>query len=320
MRVALIHKAKYPVQGYGGTERLVWWIAKGLHESGVSVTLVGDEGSRCPFADVVVGTDWERYRDLPAADIYHYFNTPSSEEPSHSYLVTIGGNGRAGETFLPNTVFISRNHADRHGADCFVHNAIDPSEYRFEVKKSDYLIFLAKASWRVKNVRGAICYARESKTPLEIIGGDRWLLKNWRGVHWRGTLSGAEKASTLSRAKGLLFPVLWHEPFGLAVVEAFASGTPVLVSPFGSLPELVTTEVGRICATDEDFIDGIRDLGSFDPKRCYDWMMERFHYHRMAKDYLKLYEKVLNKEKLNRKAPRANGEQGFLMPIGRRPA
>lgn len=319
MRIALIHKAKYPVQGYGGTERLVWWIAKGLNELGAKVTLVGDAGSECPFADVVVGTDWDTYQGLPSADVYHYFNTPSFEVPSHPYLVTIGGNGKDGETFLLNTVFVSQNHADRHGADCFVHNAVDPSEYHFSDKKKPYLVFLAKASWRVKNVRGAISYARKASTPLHILGGDRFFFRNWRGVHWEGTVDGENKALWLSEARGLLFPVLWHEPFGLAVVEAFASGTPVLASPFGSLPELVAPDVGRLCRTDEDFIDGIRDLGSFKPKRCYDWMMEKFHYHRMAKDYLKLYEKVLNGEKLNRKAPKAIGEQGSLMPISRRP-
>jgi glycosyltransferase involved in cell wall biosynthesis len=137
-------------------------------------------------------------------------------------------------------------------------------------------------------------------------------------VHWEGVLGGEKKAQWLSRAKGLLFPVLWHEPFGLAVIEAFASGTPVLATPYGSLPELISPDVGRICQTEEDFIDGIGDLGSYQAIRCREWVMEKFHYHRMAKDYFRLYEKVSRSESLNRRIPKAIGELGSLMPIGHR--
>jgi hypothetical protein len=298
VRVALIHKFRFPVQGYGGTERLVWWIAKGLHEIGVDVTLVAEKGSQCPFARVVTDFDWARPFSLPDVDVLHLFNTPR-ELPERPHLITIGGNGKPGEKFLPNTVFVSQNHALRHGSKSFVHNALDPSEYIFQEKKSDSLLFLAKASWKVKNVNGAIRIARKSGRSLKILGGKRWFLNHWRGIHWEGMLSGEPKARIIAESQGLLFPVIWDEPFGIAVIEALVSGTPVLASRQGSLPELVTPEVGKICDTEAEFVEAVPSLKEFSAKRCRDYVMEKFHYHRMAKDYLSLYERVASGNSLS---------------------
>lgn len=295
MRVALIHGAKLPVQKYGGTERVVWWLAKGLSELGLDVNLVLEPGSSCPFASVFPSGQ------IPPVDIQHYFNTPPL--PSAPYLVTIGGNAQTGETFLPNTCFVSRNHAVRHSADAFVYNGVDPDDYEFREKKDDYLLFLAKASWSVKNVKGAIRVARAQRTPLRIVGGSRWY-RSWRGVHWMGMLGGEAKAKEIAGAKGLLFPVRWHEPFGLAVVEAMVSGTPVLASPYGSLPELVSPETGHICHSENELKEWVGRLGDFSAKRCREWALEKFHYRVMAKAYVALYEKILRGEKINEAAPR----------------
>ena len=302
MRVALVHNAKLPVEGYGGTERLVWWLAKGLSEMGVKVQLVAQRGSVCPFAEKVV-TSKDPYDavDGVEADVIHFFHTPN-KVPTTPYVVTIGGNAQPGETFAPNTVFVSRNHALRHGSESFVHNGVDPADCLYSDKKDSYLVFLAKASWSVKNVKGAIRLARASKRNLEILGGSR-ILNPYRNVRWRGTVGGVEKALTLSNAAGLLFPVLWHEPFGLAVVEALFSGTPVLATPFGSLPELIHPSVGRICRTEDEFLMGISELSTFRPKDCRDWAMEHFHYSRMAQSYVQKYESVLEGVPLNLISP-----------------
>lgn len=313
--VGLVHEAKLPVSTYGGTERVVWWLAKGLSELGVRAKLVCLPGSECPFAEVLTAdfrSDLEK--QLPEIEVFHHFVTPPAE-PTKPYLVTIGGNGQPGETFLRNTVFVSRNHAERHAATAFVHNGIDPADYEFRDKKKDHLVFLAKASWRVKNVKGAIAIARAAGRDLHIMGGSRWWLKSWRGIHWEGMVGGAEKARWVSEAAGLLFPVLWHEPFGLAVVESLVSGTPVLATPFGSLPELVPPRVGLICRSKAEFISGIRRLGEFSPKTCREWALENFHYREMAKKYLGLYERVLRGDSLNAGLPVASEPPQKLLPL-----
>ena len=311
MKIALVHKAQFPVRGYGGTERVVWWLAKGLHELGCDVTLVCRRGSYCPFAKVHFS------EDLPGADILHFFETPF-REPVHPYVVTIEGNGKRGETFLKNTIFVSKNHAMRHGSTSFVYNGLDPDEYLFAEAKSGYLIFLAKASWKVKNVKGAISLARRSRTPLHILGGKKFLGNHRDGIRWEGMLDGKRKAALIAKASGLLFPVIWNEPFGIAIIEALVSGTPVLASPYGSLPELVPDEVGKICATEEDFFVGIEKLPRFKPKVCRDWVLENFHYRKMAQKYMDSYQRVLSGESLNAHVPKAIEDPERLYSIAPR--
>jgi hypothetical protein len=303
VKIALIHDAVLPVKKYGGTERVVWWLGKALALSGVDVSLVCSPGSECNWAKLV-HPDFNRPLEpqLPGIDLLHYFNTPN-ETPTKPHVVTIGGNGKPGEAFLKNTVFVSRNHARRHGASCFVYNGVDPADYFYSEKKDGSLLFLAKAAWRVKNVGGAIRIARKAHRDLNILGGKRWFLNDWRGVHWRGMIGGQEKAEYLARSSALLFPVLWNEPFGLAVVEALVSGTPVFATRWGSLPELIGPGVGRVCENDSEFLYALACLDSFRSKDCRDWAVEKFSHLKMAEKYLLLYEKVLNGESLNASIP-----------------
>ena len=314
MKVALVHHCKLPVYGYGGTERVIWWLAKGLYELGVKVTLACKKGSHCPFAEVFPVGATSVETQLRGVQLFHYFSTPS-RLPQNPYLVTIGGNGKLGELFLPNTVFVSRNHAERHHADCYVYNGLDPTEYQYCNKKERYLVFLSKASWRVKNVRGAIQMARKSHLPLRILGGSRFFLKVWRGVHWEGTVGGKKKSQLLSQAMALLFPVIWNEPFGIAVVEALVSGTPVVASKRGSLPELVGQDVGRLCESEEDFLTSLSEIETIRPELCRDWALDRFHYQSMARKYLELYERVLEGESLNRSCPTASEPPEKIYPL-----
>ncbi len=54
-----------------------------------------------------------------------------------------------------------------------------------------------------------------------------------------GTLDRAGVSAELRRARALIFPSIWREPFGLTIVEAFASATPVIAARFGAPADLV---------------------------------------------------------------------------------
>ena len=196
----------------------------------------------------------------------------------------------------------------------FVYNGIDPDEYRFESKKSDYLAFCAKASWRVKNVDGAISLARKSKRLLRVVGGRR-VIREWRGVRWEGMLGGAHKADALANARALLNPIIWNEPFGLAVAEALVSGTPVIASRRGSMPELVSSDVGAICETEQEFLAAIGDISSIRPDACRQRALDLFHYRTMVRSYVALYRRVINNESLNPHPPRATQNLARLIPL-----
>jgi glycosyltransferase involved in cell wall biosynthesis len=214
-----------------------------------------------------------------------------------------------------NTVFVSKNHAARFGSDCYVHNGIDPMDYGTPVLNNNavknYFHFLGDAAWRVKNVKGAIQIAKMAHQKLRVIGGVRFNFNQGirltfdTHVRFDGMQGGKQKNEIIKYSKGLIFPVRWHEPFGLALIESLYFGCPVFGTPYGSLPEIVIPEVGYLTKTASalELADAIGNVNDFSRKKCHEYVMDKFtHIHMMA-SYVRLYEKVLNGEKLNPRAP-----------------
>jgi glycosyltransferase involved in cell wall biosynthesis len=116
-------------------------------------------------------------------------------------------------------------------------------------------------------------------------------------------LGGKEKLNVLQQSKGLIFPVLWNEPFGLSIVESLYFGCPVFATPYGSLPEIVNKEVGFLSAHSSELCNAIQHSSQFDRKKCHDYAIEFFNSATMAKKYVEKYELVLNGKKLNAQKP-----------------
>ncbi|MGZ3704460.1 MAG: glycosyltransferase [Bdellovibrionota bacterium] len=304
MKIAHVIWARFPVEGYGGTERVCQWLAAAQAERGHEVTILC-KGGKLPFARVVEIPDQLEEADSlipPGTDIVQLYQTPGFRL-SYPFLVNIGGNGQAGEQFHPNTVFVSRNHAERHGWTEFVHNGIDLAEYPLSRSRGPDPLFLAKASRRVKNLRGAIRIARAAGRVLDVGGGRAAC---WhRSVRSHGTVSGEAKLRLLQNAGALLFPVIWEEPFGLVSVEAMACGTPVVATPRGALPEIVTRESGVLADTFEGLVDGVRNCGKFSPEACRARVAEAFTNRHMAEKYEHYYQLVLRNGKLREGHPSA---------------
>jgi glycosyltransferase involved in cell wall biosynthesis len=321
MKVVIFHPVALPPRDYGGTERVVGWLARGLVERGHEVHVAALAGSRLPAGVRLLAVESDRRGAaelaprLPAGtDVVHFMAPPGDGAASLPcpWLVTVHGNGKPGESFPSNSVFVSADHARRHGATAYVHNGLDPSEYRFDRSKSRSFLFLSKTSWRVKNVAGAIRLCARARAPLRVAGGRRpWLSRLEvlvrRNMSWEGPVAGATKARLLAEAKALVFPVAWPEPFGLVVAEALLSGTPVLASPRGSLPELVPADVGALPADEDGWIDWLsKPALPWDPERCRAWALERFHYARMSEGYEDLYRKIGGGARLHDASPVAS--------------
>src|ERR1700733_12244727 len=261
MHITLYKAGKIPIPPklYGGCERIIYWLGKAFIELVHRVTLIANPRSEIPGAElrVISGDDnsgaWLKL--IPdSTDIVQLFNgfLPELKKP---FLVRIGGNGKPGERFHPNTIFVSQKHAANHGSKNFVHNGLDPNEYLFSEKRDDYAIFLAKARWPVKNFHGAVKVSRRAGIELKVLGSRNWpfdlqkLFPPIRGVRCLGMIGGEEKKRLLSRARCLIFPVRWHEPFGSATIESLVSGAFVAATPYGSLPEIVTPEPGMLSAS-----------------------------------------------------------------------
>jgi glycosyltransferase involved in cell wall biosynthesis len=243
-------------------------------------------------------------------DLVH-LNCKVNEQPNIPYIFTLHGNTNDQSPLDINTVFVSKNHASRYGSDSYVHNGIDPNDYGDPGldRKRNYFHFLGDAAWRVKNVRGAIKIAQQAKIKLRILGGKRFNFNQGirltfdPRIHFDGMIGGVEKNNLLKGSKGLIFPVLWNEPFGLSIVESLYFGCPVFGTPFGSLKEIIQPNVGVTSNSLSALVDAVQNANQFDPKICHEYVMENFTSTQMTKAYLSKYETVLNGRHLNAQTP-----------------
>jgi glycosyltransferase involved in cell wall biosynthesis len=193
-----------------------------------------------------------------------------------------------------------------------VHNAVDVDALRVAPReKEPYLLCLARIcpdkgqhvaieaarragmrlilAGKVEDIPEATDYFEQHIAPA--VDGDRV-------VHLHN-VAGDEKAGLLARAHAMLAPLQWDEPFGLAMVEAMASGTPVIAIARGAAPELVTEGVTGFLVSDIDGMTAAVPLAAeLDPWACADATRARFSPSAMAAAYLQLYESVIWKRQV----------------------
>ena len=314
-----------PPEKYGGTERVVWYLAQEQEKAGHEVRYLWGKGKNLP-ANAIVGDKKkpvaEQIDDWP--DIVH-FHRPYDGELHKPYVSTEHGNASEPRSYSQNCIFLSKKHAENHGASCYVYNGLDWNDYGAPNldNPGDYFHFLAKANAPSKNLKGTIKIAREAGVKLKVLGGDRINLKRKYPyfylspkVSFHGMVGGTEKLNLLKNSQGLLFPVQWHEPFGLALIESLYLGTPVFASPYGAIPEIVSEpEMGIVSDSYSDLIDGVKNIDSFSRKICHQIAKERFSSEKMFRGYQKCYEKVLSNEVLNPVRPETQGSGGILLPM-----
>lgn len=297
MHIALYSHSLLPARGYGGTQRVVVWLARGLAELGHRVTLLAPSGSRVPEARLIELDPAEIHRPgfdltgiLPdSLDLLHA-HAPLATAPRQPHVFTLHGNLREGRATPPNTIFVSSDHARRHRANAFVYNGLDPSEFVFRSKKDGYDLFLGRLH-SVKGYRWAMEGAKRAGRRLVVAGG--WRLSLRRGLRFVGTVDGKRKADLLAGAACLWMPARWDEPFGLTLVEAMLSGTPVLGTRRGALPEIVTDDVGALGDTLEDLVQLRGSIEHRDPMACRLRAEQWFSHTRMAQEYVRMYQEYL---------------------------
>ena len=186
-----------------------------------------------------------------------------------------------------------------------VHNAVPIDGLPIETKKDRYLVQLARIT-PIKGQHLAIEVAERTGLPLVLAGKvdrdeasqryfeERIQPKLNGTVRWIENVSGKDKAKLLGRATALVFPIQWDEPFGLAMLEAMVTGTPVVAMARGAARELVEPGItGYLAGTVDELVDGVRRSGEIDTNQCAERARERFSPRRMAEDYVKAYRDAL---------------------------
>src|SRR5262249_49701462 len=123
------------------------------------------------------------------------------------------------------------------------------------------------------------------------------------GVEFVGEVNEHEKQEFLGEAMALLFPIDWPEPFGLVMIEAMACGTPVLAFNQGAVQEVMEEGVaGCVVDTVKEAVKVFPKLAALDRRTVRRTFEERFSATRMAKDYVALYRRLLNKPEVGKRA------------------
>jgi glycosyltransferase involved in cell wall biosynthesis len=208
------------------------------------------------------------------------------------------------DSIRDNWIFVSRTLALSLGRRRYVLNGIDPAEYRYSETKQDYFLFIASMDWaHHKGLGLALNLSRELGFRLVVAGSAKTRSTveeiarrcHAAGAEYVGDVRGAQKSALFANARGLLFPTQINEAFGLAIAEALMSGTPVICSSYGACPELVTPDVGFVCQTEGDYCEAFGRIETIAPSRCRAAGLAKFHYLRMARDYLREYEAEMSR-------------------------
>ncbi len=185
-----------------------------------------------------------------------------------------------------------------------VYHGLPENLLSYRANATGYLAFLGRLTPE-KGPDIAIRVATAAGMPLRIAakiprGETRYFkeaikpMLNDSKIQFVGEVNDKQKNDFLGHAAALLFPIDWPEPFGLVMIEAMACGTPVIAWRRGSVPEIIEDGVtGFIVENEKEAVCAIRKLTSLDRARVRSAFERRFTAKRMARDYLRCFERLL---------------------------
>jgi glycosyltransferase involved in cell wall biosynthesis len=171
-----------------------------------------------------------------------------------------------------------------------------------------YLAFLGRIC-ADKGILPAIEIARRAGLPLKVAAKVdpvdrkyfeeevRPVLAMSPHVEFIGEINDARKPDFLGKAKALLFPISWPEPFGLVMIESMACGTPVVAFNSGSVPEVMEDGLTGFVVNDIDgAVAAVNRLDRLYRPTIRSRFEERFSARAMARDYLRVYQQLTTSE------------------------
>ncbi|ORA17386.1 glycosyltransferase family 4 protein [Mycobacterium arosiense] len=210
-----------------------------------------------------------------------------------------------------------------------VHNALRIEDWPFETEKHDYALFLGRYA-PYKGAHLALQAAHEAGIPLVLAGkcsepAEKEYFEDCvrplltENDHVFGEADAVSKRRLLSRARCLLFPIQWEEPFGIVMIEAMVCGTPVVALRGGAVPEVVVDRItGLVCDREDQLPDAIAGVRTLDPYACRRHVATNFNVAQFGSAYEVIYRDVVQRAT---GAPRRMRSSGLVesLECGRRP-
>lgn len=323
-----------PPERYGGTERVVDALARALVDAGHEVLLATASDSSCPVPQIPgfrlsepeeVGLTLSElahviraYRHMRGVDIIHdhtlagplYAHRP----PGIPVITTIHGAlfPRAAELYCDmarDTALVAISH-DQHSRvpevpiAAVIHHGIDVSAVSVGAGNGGFACFVGRMC-PDKGLLEAVDVARRAGVPLRI-AAKMHATEEKQFFHdvvapmlgpneeFLGELSDPEKYQLMGEATVLINPLQWHEPFGLVMIEALATGTPVVATRMGAAPEIISHGVTGYLGRDDELAGLVREAGMLSREDCRRSVENHFTAARMAADYVEVYTRVMN--------------------------
>jgi glycosyltransferase involved in cell wall biosynthesis len=185
-----------------------------------------------------------------------------------------------------------------------VHNGIDLSAYPYVEEKDDFLVYIGRAI-SDKGPKEAITIARRAGLPLHMIlkrgeAPEREYFESEikpllaSDVELYENVTHEVKVDLLGRARAMVFPIRWPEPFGLVMVEAMACGTPVVTTNWGAAVEVVDDGVtGFRRDGEDDLVEAVGKATTISPARCRARVEELFSATAMVRNYENLFRRLI---------------------------
>jgi glycosyltransferase involved in cell wall biosynthesis len=324
---------RVPPRHYGPWERVVSILTEGLVARGIDVTLfaTGDSVTSARLVAVAPAgysedpsIDAKAYEGLHIAAAFeragefdllhnHFDFLPLTYSRLVNTPVVTTIHGFSSERILPvfrayNDIghYVSISEADRHPSLDYVatvYHGIPTGEFTFRSDPGDYLLFFGRIHPE-KGAREAIEVARRSGTKLVLAGiiQDEQYFRDAIApfvdggqVRYVGSVGPAERDALLGGAFALLHLISFEEPFGLSVVEAMATGTPVIAFQRGSMPEIIVDgATGFLVESIEAAEEALRRVPGIDRAACRAHVESRFSAERMVDDYIRVYREVVD--------------------------
>jgi glycosyltransferase involved in cell wall biosynthesis len=322
-----------PPPGYGPWEQVAYNIADGMRRRGLDVTLfaTGDSAFAGRVASVVpLGTEEDR---TLSGDVYGALHTGRLFERAGTFdlihnnfdwkpltyalasaappmITTIHGFSSppilaAYYAAAARSFYCSISDADRDpGLDYLAttYNGIDPDAFTYVDHAGEYLLFLGRFHPE-KGAHNAIEIARRAGVRLKLAGipHDEAYFReriephiDGDAVQFLGHVRGTARDELLGGALALVHMTTRPERFGLTLIEAMATGTPVLGAADGSVPEIVVDgTTGFTCASLDDAVARVPALANLSRAACRERVVTTFSTERMIDRYLAAYETAL---------------------------
>jgi glycosyltransferase involved in cell wall biosynthesis len=188
-----------------------------------------------------------------------------------------------------------------------VYHGMPRDMLRFNGQSGKYLAFIGRISPE-KGIDVAIEVALRSGVPLKIAAKVDAVDREYFAevikprikppmIEYIGEIDDVQKSEFLGGALALLFTIDWPEPFGLAMIEALACGTPVIARPCGAVPEVIRAGVTGFLAKEiDELVAAVGRLDTIPRERCRREFEERFTSEVMVAKYERIYHRLIGAE------------------------